>query len=137
MNLRIFFIRGQWGSRAAGGWFEAGKLLRLAADLDVGVMRVAVVETDGTSAGDENSTSILYSSLIAHLPLAADWQTAYSSGLQPSAAVGAALFPAIGGKGGVRLRCNFGLDPRWPLRFPSPISGDVQQEQVLLLWTYI
>jgi hypothetical protein len=51
MNFRIFFIRGQWGSRAAGGWFEAGKLLRLAADLDVGVMRVAVVETDGTSAG--------------------------------------------------------------------------------------
>ncbi len=51
MNLCIFFIRGQLGSNAAGGWFEAGKLLCLAADLDTGAMRVAVVETDGTCAG--------------------------------------------------------------------------------------
>ncbi len=54
MNLSIFFSRGQNGSNAAGAWFEAGKLLRLAADLDTGAMRVAVVETDGTFAGSEN-----------------------------------------------------------------------------------
>ena len=94
-------------------------------------MRVAVVETDGTSTGDENSTSIIPSPM-AHTPLLADWQTAYSSGLQPSATVGAALFPAISCKGGVRLRCNFGLDQRRPLRFPPSISEDAQHEQVLL-----
>jgi hypothetical protein len=60
MNLSVFSIRGQWGSKAAGGWFEAGKVLRLAADLDTGAMRVAVVETDGTSAGGKNSTITLY-----------------------------------------------------------------------------
>jgi hypothetical protein len=99
-------------------------------------MRVAVVETDGTCAGGENSTSILPSP-TAHIPLAADWETAFSSGLQPSATVGAALFPAISGCGGVRLRCNFGLDPRRPLRFPPSIREDAQHEQVLLPWTYI
>ena len=57
MNSCIFFIRGEWGSNSAGGWFEAGKLLRLTADLDTGAMRVAVVETDGTCAGGENSTT--------------------------------------------------------------------------------
>jgi hypothetical protein len=59
-NLSIFFIRGQWGSNAAGGWFEAGRLLRLAADLDTGAMRVAVANTDGTCAGGENATTMLY-----------------------------------------------------------------------------
>ncbi len=119
-------------SEAAGGWFEAGKLLRLAADLDVGAMRVAVVETDGTCAGGENATTMLYPSLIAHIPLVADWQIAYPSGLQPSATVGAALFPAISGNGGATLRCNFGLDPRRPLRFPPSILEDAQHVQVLL-----
>jgi hypothetical protein len=97
---------------------------------------VAVVETDGTCAGGDNSTKALYPSPIAHIPLVADWRTAYSSGLQPSANVGAALFPAISGNGGVRLRCNFGLDPGRPLRFPPPIPEDAQHEQVLLPWTY-
>jgi hypothetical protein len=72
---------------------------------------------------------------MAHIPLVADWQTAYSSGLQPSTTVGAALFPAISGKRGVRLQCNFGLDPRRPLLFPP--SKNSQHEQVLLPWTYI
>jgi hypothetical protein len=61
MNLSIlFFIRRQRGSNAVGGWFKAGKLLRLAADLDAGAMQVAVVETDGTCAGGEKSMSILH-----------------------------------------------------------------------------
>jgi hypothetical protein len=60
MNLRIFLIRGERGSNAAGSWLEAGKVLCLAADLNAGAMRVAVVETDGTCAGGENSTSVLY-----------------------------------------------------------------------------
>jgi hypothetical protein len=135
-NLNIFFIREQLGSKAAGGWFEAGKLLRLAADLDAGAMRVAVVETDGTCAGDENSTSIIPSPM-AHTLLLAAWQTAYSSGLQPSAHVGAALFPAISGSDGVRLLCNFGLDPLRPLRFPPSKPAGAQHEQVLLPWTCI
>ena len=55
MNLSVFSIRGQWDwDSNAAGWFEAGKSLRLAADLNAGAMRVAVVETDGTSAGGEN-----------------------------------------------------------------------------------
>jgi hypothetical protein len=137
MNLSVFSIRDQWGSDAAAGWFEAGKSLRLAADLNAGAMRVAVVETDGTSAGGENSTSILYPSPIAHIPLAADWQTAYSSGLQPSATVGAALFPAISGQGGAKLRCNFGLDPGRPLRFPPSKPEGAQHGQVLSPWTCI
>jgi hypothetical protein len=136
MNLNIFFIREQYRSKAAGGWFEAGKLLRLAADLNAGAMWVAVVEADGTCAGGEKSTSIL-SSPTAHIPLAADWQTAFSSGLQPSTTVGAALFPAISGEGGAKLRCNFGLDPERPLRFPPSKPEGAQHEQVLLSWTCI
>jgi hypothetical protein len=132
-DFKHFSIRNQWDS-AAAGWFNAGKLLRLAADLETGAMLVAVVETDGTSAGGDTSASIFpCTSPMAHITLVADWETAYSSGLKPSAAVGAALFPAISGREGVRLRCNFGLDPRRPLRFP-PRS---QNEQVLLPWTGI
>jgi hypothetical protein len=78
-----------------------------------------------------------YTSPIAHTPLVADWKTAYSSGLQPSATVGAALFPAISGEEGVRLRCNFGLDPGRPLRFPPSKPEGAQHEQVLLSWTCI
>ena len=36
-------------------------------------------------------------------------ETVFESGLRPSAAVGAALFPAASGCGGARLRCSFGL----------------------------
>ena len=60
MSLSVFSIRKQWDWVSNARWFEAGKSLRLAADLNAGAMRVAVVETDGTSAGGENSTSILY-----------------------------------------------------------------------------
>jgi hypothetical protein len=112
--------------RAARGWFAAGKSLRLAADLNAGAMRLAVVKTDGTSAGGEKSTSIL-SSPMAHIPLVADWQTAYSSGLQPSATVGAALFPAISGKGGAKLRCKFGLDARFP-QSSSPAAEPLHKQ---------
>jgi hypothetical protein len=58
--LSIFFYRDQQGSKAAEGWFVAGKLLRLAADLNAGAMRVAVANTDGTCAGGENATTMLY-----------------------------------------------------------------------------
>ena len=136
MNLSVFSIREQWDWGSNAGWFNAGKSLRLAADLNAGAMRVAVVKTDGTSAGGENSTSILPSPM-AHIPLLADWQTAYSSGLQPSATVGAALFPAISGQGGAKLRCNFGLDPGRPLRFPPSKPEGAQHEQVLSPWTCI
>jgi hypothetical protein len=75
MNLSLFLIRNLWGSNAAGCWFEAGKLLCLAADLDAGIMRVAVVEADGTCAGGVHSTSILHQQLTSQL-----WQV----GKQPT-----------------------------------------------------
>ena len=37
---------------------------------------------------------------------AAAWKTAYESGLQPIGAVGVGLFPAVSGKGGVKVRCR-------------------------------
>ena len=37
---------------------------------------------------------------------AAVWKTAYETGLQPVGAVGVGLFPAISGKGGVKIRCR-------------------------------
>jgi hypothetical protein len=54
MNCCIFFVSGPGGSQVAGGWLEAGKLVRLSAHLDAGTMRVAV-GTDSACAGGENS----------------------------------------------------------------------------------
>ena len=34
------------------------------------------------------------------------WKTAYETGLQPVGAVGVGLFPAVSGKGGVKVRCR-------------------------------
>ena len=87
----------------ASGWFQEGMVLCLDADLSAGTLRVAVgrLQSDGTEG-----------------PCCSEWTTAVPSGLQPSATVGAALFPAVTGYGGVRLRFNFGLDSGRPLRFP-------------------
>jgi hypothetical protein len=59
------FFSGSFGSGVAKGWFEAGKLLRLAADLDAGTMRVAVVETDGTCTGEKVQTLFILSGVIS------------------------------------------------------------------------
>jgi hypothetical protein len=51
--LFILFRSGFYGGGAPGvfGWFAAGKVLRLFADMNAGTMKVAVVETDGTCTG--------------------------------------------------------------------------------------
>jgi hypothetical protein len=81
----------------ASGWFEAGKTLGLALDLDAGTLRVSV---DGGA-----------------------WAVAFQDGCAPGAAAGAALFPTLSGKGGASLRCNWGGDARRPMR-RAPPSGD-------------
>ena len=136
--VSLLFCRNKWGSNEAGGWFSSGSLLRLAANLDVGTMRVAVAETDGTCTGGENSTMIHHES-SSYGTDAAEWRTAYSSGLQPSATVGAVLFPAISGRRGASLRCNFGGNKARPLRFPPPLREGAEQDhvQVLLRCTHI
>jgi hypothetical protein len=60
------FFRGLINSKVAGGWFEVGKLLRLAADLGAGTMRVAVVETDGTCTGEKFQILFILSGVISY-----------------------------------------------------------------------
>ena len=62
--------------------------------------------------------------------ITAGWTTAYDSGLRPDREVGAALFPAVSGSGGARLRVNLGLDRARPLRFPPQWMADEGREQV-------
>ena len=81
----------------ASGWFVAGKTLGLALDLDAGTLRVSV---DGGA-----------------------WAVAFQDGCAPGAAAGAALFPALSGCTGARLRCNWGGDGGRPMRHGPP-SGD-------------
>ncbi len=81
----------------AAGWFTAGKTLCVALDLDSGTMRVSV---DG-----------------------GDWAVAFQDGCAPSAAVGAALFPALSGWDGARVRCNWGADAELPFKHAPP-SGE-------------
>jgi hypothetical protein len=81
----------------AAGWFAAGKTLGVAVDFDTGTMRVSV---DG-----------------------GDWAVAFPHGCAPSAAVGAALFPALSGWRGARARCNWGACAARPMKFAPP-SGE-------------
>ena len=94
----------------ASGWFVAGKTLGLALDCDAGTLRVSV---DGGA-----------------------WAVAFQDGCAPGAAVGAALFPVISGKGGARFRANWGWDKERPMRHLPP-EGDyrlveVQQQPIPL-----
>ena len=127
------------GEIIAGGWFEAGKLLRVEADLDSGCMRVAVVGGNGDGAEGETLPSMAVHMrripflCINYLTLVmADWRVAFPSGVRPSASVGAALFPAVSGRDGARVRCNFGLDQRRPLRYPPQwmVGLEEREEQV-------
>ncbi len=79
----------------AAGWFAAGKTLGVAVDLDAGTVLVSV---DG-----------------------ADWAVAFL-GCAPGAAVGAGLFPALSGKNGARVRCNWGADESRPMQHAPPAS---------------
>jgi hypothetical protein len=100
----------------APGWFEAGKTrtLGLALDLETGTMRVSV---DG-----------------------GEWAVAFPradpgnepNGCTPSAAVGAALFPALSGYGNARVRCNFGGDAGRPFNH-SPPSGEYRPVAQVLI----
>ncbi len=81
----------------AEGWFAAGKTLGLALDLGSGTMLVSV---DG-----------------------GEWAVAFPEGCAPSSSVGAALFPALSGKEGATVRCNWGADALRPLEHAPP-SGD-------------
>jgi hypothetical protein len=81
----------------AGGWFGAGKTLGVALDLDAGTLLVSV---DGAA-----------------------WTVAFADGCAPSAAVGAALFPALSGSEGAQVRCNWGADAGRPMKHGPP-SGE-------------
>ncbi len=78
----------------ASGWFEAGKTLGVAVDLDAGTMLVSV---DG-----------------------GDWVVAIPEGCTPSATAGASLYPALSGNDGLRLLCNWGADPGRPMKHRPP-----------------
>jgi hypothetical protein len=81
------------------GWFAAGKVLRLALDLGTGSLLIAVAspvqheeqEQAGKKVYDEG-----------------EWKAAFPDGLCPGPAVGAALYPALSGSKGARVRCHFG-----------------------------
>jgi hypothetical protein len=84
-------------STVAAGWFTAGKRLGVAADLDAGTLLVSV---DG-----------------------ADWTVAFQAGCAPGPAVGAGLFPALSGRDGARVRCNWGGDSGRRMRLEPPSGG--------------
>ncbi len=99
---------GKQGSAVAGGWFAAGKALGMALDLDAGSMLVSV---DGAA-----------------------WTVAFAAQNRPccpSAAAGAALFPALSGWGGASVRCNWGTDPERPMRHGPP-SGEYRPIGLLM-----
>ncbi len=52
-----------------------------------------------------------------------EWAVAFSEGCTPSADAGAALFPALSGAVGMRVRCNWGVDAARPMKFAPP-SGE-------------
>ncbi len=79
------------------GWYIVGKTLGVALDLDAGTLLVSV---EGGK-----------------------WDVAFQDGCSPGSSVGAALFPALSGRTGARLRLNWGADARRPMRH-SPPSGD-------------
>ena len=82
----------------ASGWFAAGKTLGLALDLEAGALLVSV---DG-----------------------AEWAAApFSHPCKPGADAGAGLFPALSGAVGARVRCNWGVDTRRPMRHAPPPGG--------------
>ncbi len=81
----------------AAGWFAAGKTLGVALDLDAGALLVSV---NGAA-----------------------WVVACQAGCAPGADAGGALFPALSGEGGARVRCNWGADAGRPMRHGPP-SGD-------------
>ena len=121
-QILIIFSSGKDSSEEfANGWFQEGMVLCLDADLSAGTLRVAVgrLQSDGTEG-----------------PCCGEWTTAVLSGLQPSATVGAALFPAVTGSG-ARLRFNFGLDSGRPLRFPPAWMEHawVRLQQVISLYS--
>jgi hypothetical protein len=82
----------------ASGWSAAGKTLGLALDLEAGALLVSV---DG-----------------------AEWAPApFSHPCKPGADAGAGLFPALSGFLGARVRCNWGVDARRPMRHAPPPGG--------------
>jgi hypothetical protein len=59
-----------------------------------------------------------------------DLQVAFPSGVQPSASVGAALYPAVSGTKGVKLRFNFGHNSQRPLLHRPEWMREDAKEQV-------
>jgi hypothetical protein len=93
-----------------GTWKAKGSILGVALDLNQGKMLVSV---DGAA-----------------------WTVAFPNAThtapcRPSGTAGAALFPAICGSGGVRVRCNWGTDSGRPMRH-SPPSGEYSAVGLLL-----
>jgi hypothetical protein len=78
------------------GWFAAGGVLGVAADLDAGTLLC-------TAGGA--------------------WTPCFPSALRPGPAVGGALFPIVSCWGGARVRDNLGGDASRPLRHAPP-SGE-------------
>jgi hypothetical protein len=52
-----------------------------------------------------------------------EWAVAFPEGCAPSSSVGAAVFPALSGKEGATVRCNWGADASRPLKHAPP-SGE-------------
>ncbi len=98
--LIISNISSEHGIQAVeNGWFMEGNTLGVAVDFDTGCMFVSC----GREGGQQNK-----------------WTSVLSSVIQPSLEAGAALVPCVLGTGGARLQCNFGLDPRNPLKYLPP-----------------
>jgi hypothetical protein len=84
---------------AAAGWFETGNILGVALDLDTGTLLASV---NGTC-------------WVVACPNAI-----HTSPCCPSGTAGSALFPAMCGGGGARLRCNWGGVAGRPMRHCPP-----------------
>ncbi len=92
--MLLFCCRGTSGPPVVGAWNESGGTLGVALDMNTGTLLVSV---DGAA-----------------------WAVAFADGCAPGAAVGAALFPALCGSGGARVRCNWGADAGRPMRHSPP-----------------
>ncbi len=90
--------RGQEQGSVASGWGEVGKTLGVALDLDAGSMLVSVNGAEWTPVP-------------------------FSEPCAPGAGAGAAVFPALTGAMGSRMRCNWGADAARPMRHGPPAGG--------------
>jgi hypothetical protein len=102
MTICLTDDRGNDGPSVVAAWNVAGGTLGVALDLGAGTLHLSVNGGDWALAFP-NAT--------------------HTSPCRPSVATGAALFPALCGSDGVRVRCNWGVDALRPMKFTPP-SGE-------------